>query len=54
MARKTEFHNEYGFAIKRLLPDSISKCERLMSSPNIVIRLVLPGTNQTFFFFFLQ
>ena len=43
MANRRQFTNDYGIAIKRLLPDSISKCERLIPSADIVIRLPTPG-----------
>jgi hypothetical protein len=43
MKNRAQFNEEYGMTMKRLLPDSISKCERLMSTPDIVIRLTLPG-----------
>ncbi|CAF0764910.1 unnamed protein product [Rotaria sp. Silwood1] len=41
MTKRTQFNNDYGITIKRLLPDSITKCERLMSSTDIVIRITL-------------
>lgn len=44
MSKRTQFNDEYGITIKRLLPDSISKCERLMSSTDIVIRMDIPGS----------
>jgi hypothetical protein len=43
MARRGQFNNEYGITMKRLLPDSITKCERLMSTPDIVIRIAAAG-----------
>jgi hypothetical protein len=43
MTKRKQFNDEYGITIKRLLPDSITKCERLMSSTDIVIRLDSPG-----------
>jgi hypothetical protein len=43
MKKRTQFNDEYGITMKRLLPDSITKCERLMSTPDIVIRITLPG-----------
>jgi hypothetical protein len=47
MTKRKQFNDEYGITIKRLLPDSITKCERLMSSTDIVIRLDSPGWNQS-------
>ncbi len=43
MANRSQFNKDYGITMKRLLPDSITKCERLMSSPDIVIRISTPG-----------
>ncbi len=43
MAKRHQFNDEYGITMKRLLPDSITKCERLMSTPDIVIRMIYPG-----------
>ncbi|CAF2393597.1 unnamed protein product [Rotaria sp. Silwood2] len=42
MTKRAQFNNDYGITIKRLLPDSITKCERLMSSTDIVIRISSP------------
>ncbi|CAF0781411.1 unnamed protein product [Adineta ricciae] len=44
MSKRSQFHDEYGITIKRLLPDSITKCQRLISSPEIVIRLSSPDS----------
>ncbi|CAF0893010.1 unnamed protein product [Rotaria sordida] len=41
MTKRTQFNNDYGITIKRLLPDTITKCERLMSSTDIVIRITV-------------
>lgn len=43
MAKRDLFYQGYHLSVKRLLPDSIRKCERLGSSEHIVIRLPLPG-----------
>ncbi|CAF0971606.1 unnamed protein product [Adineta ricciae] len=44
MSKRSQFYDEYGITIKRLLPDSITKCQRLISSPEIVIRLSSPDS----------
>ncbi|CAF4474708.1 unnamed protein product [Rotaria socialis] len=41
MAKRVQITNNHGITIKRLLPDTITKSERLMSSKDIVIRIVL-------------
>jgi len=46
MKKRVQFNEEYGITLKRLLPDNISKCERLMSTPDLVIRITLPGKNK--------
>jgi len=43
MSKKAQFNDEYGITIKRLLPDSITKSERLISSADLVIRIGVPG-----------
>ena len=43
MEKRTQFNEEYGFTLKRLLPDSITKCERLMSTTEIVVRIPFAG-----------
>jgi hypothetical protein len=43
MEKRMQFNEEYGITMKRLLPDSISKCERLMSTTEIVIRITSFG-----------
>ena len=43
MKKRLQFTEQYGITMKRLLPDNISKCERLMSAPEVVIRITLPG-----------
>ena len=43
MNQRDEFNKEYGITMKRLLPDTITKCQRLMSSPDIVILISKPG-----------
>ncbi|CAF3919276.1 unnamed protein product [Rotaria magnacalcarata] len=41
MAKRVQINNDHRITIKRLLPDTITKSERLMSSKDIVIRIVL-------------
>ncbi len=43
MSKKAQFNDEYGITMKRLLPDSITKSERLISSTDLVIRIGVPG-----------
>ena len=43
MEKRFLFNEEYGLTLKRLLPDAIAKCQRLVSTPDIVIRITLPG-----------
>jgi hypothetical protein len=43
MEKRTQFNEEYGITLKRLLPDSISKCERLTSTTEIVVRITSAG-----------
>ncbi|UJR35177.1 hypothetical protein I4U23_027944 [Adineta vaga] len=43
MSKRDQFNEEYGITIKRLLPDTIPKCQRLISSPGIVIRMNSSG-----------
>jgi hypothetical protein len=43
MSKRVQINNDHGITVKRLLPDTITKSERLMSSKDIVIRIVLSG-----------
>lgn len=43
MEKRLEFNEEYGLTLKRLLPDTLTKCQRLVSTPDIVIRITHPG-----------
>lgn len=43
MEKRSLLNEEYGLTFKRLLPDTIAKCQRLASTPDIVIRITLPG-----------
>ncbi len=56
MEKRSELNDEYGITMKRLLPDTITKCQRLVSTPEIVIRITSPGkikksNSQKFLFF---
>ena len=43
MEKRSQLNEEYGLTLKRLLPDALAKCQRLVSTPDIVIRIALPG-----------
>lgn len=43
MEKRAQFNDEYGITMKRLLPDSIPKCQRLISTTEIVIRITSSG-----------
>jgi len=47
MKKRDDFSKDYGITIKRLLPDTISKCERLTSTPDIVVRISNKGKKMT-------
>ncbi len=47
MEKRSELNDEYGITMKRLLPDTITKCQRLVSTPEIVIRITSPGKIKT-------